>query len=103
MQTNCPKCSQPLVLDDAKVPDSAFMLKCPKCQATVKLPGKGGTAAAAPAPVAPPAAPPRGKALVSFPSPELASTMEPDARPARFRGRGSRPAARRKNLATPAG
>jgi len=53
VQTNCPKCSNRLVLDDAKIPDTPFMLKCPKCQATVKLPGKNGNGEA-PQPVAAP-------------------------------------------------
>ncbi len=55
MQTNCPKCSNRLVLDDAKIPDTPFMLKCPKCQATVKLPGKIGNGEA-PQPAAAPTA-----------------------------------------------
>ena len=47
MQTNCPKCSQELVVKDEKVPAGPFMLRCPKCQNAIKLPGK---AAAAPTP-----------------------------------------------------
>jgi hypothetical protein len=54
------------VIDDAKVPDRPFKVKCPKCQAVVSLPGKGSPAstlppvppAPAPEPVVPPAAPP---------------------------------------------
>lgn len=92
MQTNCPQCSNRLVLDDAKVPATPFMLKCPKCQATVKLPGKGAPPpqAAAPAPPqapaqAPPAPTPSlppvpagaaGRALVALPSQELASAAD---------------------------
>lgn len=61
MQTNCPQCSNKLVLDDAKVPDTPFMLKCPKCQGTVKLPGKnGGGETAQPPAAAPQAAPAAG-------------------------------------------
>ena len=105
MQTNCPKCSNQLVLDDAKIPDTPFMLKCPKCQNTVKLPGKSGNgAAAAPgppppapapqqppasaqapppsasviaphAPVRPPSAPPIGTALICVPSAEQANGL----------------------------
>ncbi|HXV63807.1 MAG TPA: zinc-ribbon domain-containing protein [Vicinamibacteria bacterium] len=62
MQTNCPRCSNRLVLDDAKVPTTPFMLKCPKCQGVVKLPGKGGAAkappTASPKPPVPPSASP---------------------------------------------
>jgi hypothetical protein len=86
------------VLDDAKVPDTPFMLKCPKCQATVKLPGKSGngeapqpaaasappapsapppssSAIAPPAPVRPPSAPQIGTALVSVPTSEQAESL----------------------------
>ena len=44
MQTNCPQCSQKLVVEDDKIPAGPFMLRCPKCQAALKLPGKGGAA-----------------------------------------------------------
>ena len=56
MQVDCPSCSQRVVVDDAKVPDRPFAVKCPKCQAVVRFPGRTpatGTAAAAAAPGAP--------------------------------------------------
>jgi predicted Zn finger-like uncharacterized protein len=57
LQANCPKCSHKVVIDDAKAPERAFTVKCPKCHTPVKFAGKG--AAAAPAPAAPAAeAPP---------------------------------------------
>ena len=58
MQANCPKCSNRIAIDDAKVPDRAFNVKCPKCQAVVRFPGKGAAPAAAPPPAAPAAAAP---------------------------------------------
>jgi predicted Zn finger-like uncharacterized protein len=57
MQANCPQCNQRIVIDDARVPDRPFSVKCPKCQTSVKFPGKGA-AAAAPAPPPEPAASP---------------------------------------------
>lgn len=52
MQALCPQCSQKIVIDDAKVPDRAFNVRCPRCQTVVKLPGKdaadGATVAPAP-------------------------------------------------------
>lgn len=39
MQTACPWCSNPLVIEDAKVPVQAFMLRCPKCQGAMQVPG----------------------------------------------------------------
>jgi hypothetical protein len=40
VQALCSQCSQKIVIDDAKVPDRPFNVKCPKCQTVVKLPGK---------------------------------------------------------------
>lgn len=59
MQALCPQCSQKIVIDDAKVPDRAFNVRCPRCQTVVKLPGKDaadGAVAAPPAAMPPPAA-----------------------------------------------
>lgn len=47
MQATCPKCAHKVVVDDAKAPDRAFNVKCPKCQTAVKFPGKAAAAAAA--------------------------------------------------------
>ena len=54
MQAQCTQCSSRIQIDDGKVPDKPFKVKCPKCQAVISLPGKG---AAAPAAVAPEPAP----------------------------------------------
>ena len=40
MQATCPQCSNKILVDDAKVPDRAFSVKCPKCQNVLRLPGK---------------------------------------------------------------
>jgi predicted Zn finger-like uncharacterized protein len=40
VQATCPQCSNKIVVDDAKVPDRAFNVKCPKCGNVLKLPGK---------------------------------------------------------------
>ena len=67
MQAQCPQCAQRIVIDDAKVPDKPFAVKCPKCQTIVRLPGK---AAAAPPP----------EPILSFEepaSPELPSAPPP--------------------------
>jgi len=53
MQATCPQCSNKLTIDDAKVPDRAFSVKCPRCQATLKLPGRGAEGTAGPAASAP--------------------------------------------------
>ena len=56
MQAQCPECSTRFQLDDSKVPDHAFKVRCPRCQHVVVLPGGGKSEAAAPAgaPGAPP-------------------------------------------------
>jgi predicted Zn finger-like uncharacterized protein len=59
VQANCPKCAQKIVIDDARVPERAFSVKCPKCQTSVKFPGKGAGAPAPPA-AAPAEAPAAG-------------------------------------------
>ena len=41
MQGTCAQCGHKITIDDAKVPDRAFQVKCPKCQTLVKFPGKG--------------------------------------------------------------
>jgi predicted Zn finger-like uncharacterized protein len=71
VQANCPKCTQKIVIDDARVPDRAFSVKCPKCQTSVRFPGKGGAEAAPPAASAapPPAAAP-GPPPAAPPAPE---------------------------------
>jgi predicted Zn finger-like uncharacterized protein len=63
VQALCPQCSQKIVIDDAKVPDRPFNVRCPKCQQVVKLPGKDAAEGAAPAapafaPAAAPTPPP---------------------------------------------
>jgi predicted Zn finger-like uncharacterized protein len=57
LQATCPKCSQKVAVDDAKAPDRAFTVKCPKCQTPVKFAGKAAAAASAPAAAAEAAAP----------------------------------------------
>jgi predicted Zn finger-like uncharacterized protein len=71
VQANCPKCAQKIVIDDARVPDRAFSVKCPKCQTSVRFPGKGAAAAApaAAAPSANAAPPPEAPRAEADPSP----------------------------------
>jgi predicted Zn finger-like uncharacterized protein len=87
LQANCPNCAQRIVIDDAKVPDRAFSVKCPKCQTVVRFPGKG----AAPAVSAPgtssfnthlptgayPAAAPPTSAYPSYPAAAAAPAAAP--------------------------
>jgi predicted Zn finger-like uncharacterized protein len=64
VQANCPTCGQRIAIDDAKVPERAFSVKCPKCQNAVRFPGKSDAPAAAEAGAAA-AAPSAGMAAAS--------------------------------------
>lgn len=64
MQANCPSCGNRIAVDDAKVPDRPFQVKCPKCQSMVRFPGKAA-AEAAPPPPPPPAPEPAAAAPAS--------------------------------------
>lgn len=88
MQANCPQCQTRIQIDDAKVPDRPFNVKCPKCSTVVKLPGKAPSVptsdTATPvyseeslrqAVSAAPLAGPGERAIVAFPDPELAQAM----------------------------
>jgi predicted Zn finger-like uncharacterized protein len=66
VQALCSQCSTRIQIDDSKVPDRPFKVRCPKCQAVMDLPGRGAEPpAAGPPPVEAPApaaaaAPPPG-------------------------------------------
>ncbi len=53
MQAQCPQCAVRIQIDDTKVPDRPFKVRCPKCQTLIALAGRGadvGAAAAEPEP-----------------------------------------------------
>jgi predicted Zn finger-like uncharacterized protein len=62
VQVQCPQCSTRIQIDDAKVPDRPYKVRCPRCQHVMTLPGRGQApveaeatgAAPPPAPEAPP-------------------------------------------------
>ena len=80
MQAQCSQCATRIQIDDAKVPDRPFKVKCPKCQAIIPLPGRSADAAdAAPQmPAAPPAAaaPSAPEAGAEEAAPEAAARLE---------------------------
>jgi predicted Zn finger-like uncharacterized protein len=73
VQANCPKCANRITIDDARVPDRAFSVKCPKCQTSVRFPGKGAAAA--------PPAPPPPAAAAPAPAPVEPPRAEPETGP----------------------
>lgn len=74
MQALCSQCSTRIQIDDSKVPDRPFKVRCPKCQAVMDLPGR----AAEPPAAGPPAAePPPGDA----PAPPAAAAAPPPGPP----------------------
>jgi predicted Zn finger-like uncharacterized protein len=79
VQAQCSQCATRIQIDDAKVPDRPFKVKCPKCQAIIPLPGRGADAAdaAPPMPAGPPAASSAGpESGAEEPSPEAAARLE---------------------------
>jgi len=40
VQAQCPRCSARIQIDDTKVPDRPFKVRCPKCQNVMNLPGR---------------------------------------------------------------
>jgi len=58
VQAQCPQCSTRIQIEDAKVPDRPFKVRCPKCQHVMTLPGRGEAPAEAAEPAVPPATPP---------------------------------------------
>jgi predicted Zn finger-like uncharacterized protein len=75
VQVDCPSCSQRVVVDDAKAPERAFSVRCPKCQGIVKFPGRAPDAAPTPPPVpavAPAAAPDAARAI----APEVLARLQ---------------------------
>jgi predicted Zn finger-like uncharacterized protein len=89
VQTTCPSCSQAILVDDAKVPERAFSIRCPRCKTTVRMPGKGTSAdAASGAPASPPSQPEAAQPHAAAPSQGpagAASQLEPE--PPGHRGR----------------
>jgi predicted Zn finger-like uncharacterized protein len=57
VQAQCPECTTRFQLDDSKVPDHAFKVRCPRCQHVVVLPGRQDAATPGPAEDPAPAAP----------------------------------------------
>ena len=72
MQAQCPQCATRIAVDDAKVPDRPFKVRCPKCQGLIALPGRSAEAAAGAAP--PEAVSP--EPLQQFPTSEMLDRRE---------------------------
>jgi predicted Zn finger-like uncharacterized protein len=92
VQAQCPQCSARIQIDDAKVPERPFKVKCPKCQAVMTLPGRGAEAPGAEAPIAGglPAAAPSGPAAAAPPPPyEVPPPPSPEAIARRERAESS--------------
>jgi predicted Zn finger-like uncharacterized protein len=81
VQATCSQCASRIQIDDSKVPDRPFKVKCPKCQALITLPGKsaapaeGADAAAASAEAPAPPPPPPPPAYVPPPPPPSAAAV----------------------------
>jgi predicted Zn finger-like uncharacterized protein len=77
VQAQCSQCATRIQIDDAKVPDRPFKVRCPKCQTILSLPGRGSEAEA-PEPAAA-QAPPTPEELASPPEPPEPPAPTPSA------------------------
>ena len=76
VQAACPQCANRITVDDARAPERAFAVKCPKCQATVRFPGRTAPAATAAAPATAGAPPAPAAAPAPAPAPADAAGEE---------------------------
>jgi predicted Zn finger-like uncharacterized protein len=82
VQAQCPQCSTRIQIEDAKVPDRPFKVRCPKCQHVMTLAGRGEAPAEAAEPAAPPPppeAPPPMLSQAALERAERAAAGERDA------------------------
>ncbi len=77
MQASCPQCGSKVAIDDAKVPDRPFSVKCPKCGGAIKLAGKTAAAIPTSAPLPPLPAPPTPPESESFSAPSGTASGTP--------------------------
>lgn len=73
MQATCPQCGNRVAIDDAKVPDKPFQVKCPRCQTAIRLQGRPSGPA-----VAPPAASPASSPSAEPAAPAAAEATGPE-------------------------
>ena len=69
MQAQCPSCSTRIQIDDGKVPDRPFKVRCPKCQSVITLPGRAAEGAIPPEAAAEPPPAPAGAPAPHEPPP----------------------------------
>jgi len=82
VQATCPQCSNKVNIDDARAPERAFSVKCPKCQTVVRFPGRAAAVPAAAVPGSPapvPAASGPAAAPAATPPPPAAAGGSPVA------------------------
>jgi len=91
VQALCSQCSTRIQIDDSKVPDRPFKVRCPKCQAVMDLPGRGTEppAAAPPAVEPPPGDAPAPPFAAGPPAPGLPPPPSPAALARRERAESS--------------
>ncbi len=78
MQAQCPRCSTRIQVDDAKVPDRPFKVRCPKCQALLTLPGRAAEGPATEGSSTPPEPEPAAPAPGNAAPPPLEPPPEPN-------------------------
>jgi predicted Zn finger-like uncharacterized protein len=77
VQAQCPQCATRIQIDDTKVPDRPFKVRCPKCQALLGLPGRNpAPVTAAPVSPEPAAGAPAPEPAIEIPSTEMLERQE---------------------------
>ncbi len=76
MQVQCPQCATRIQIDDTKVPDRPFKIRCPKCQTLLGLQGRSPAPDAAGPAAEPSATPPVPEPAIEIPSTEMLERQE---------------------------
>jgi predicted Zn finger-like uncharacterized protein len=76
VQVQCPQCATRIQIDDTKVPDRPFKVRCPKCQTLLGLQGRSPAPDAAGPSAEPSAAPPAPEPAIEIPSTEMLERQE---------------------------
>jgi predicted Zn finger-like uncharacterized protein len=87
VQAQCPSCSTRIQINDGKVPDRPFKVRCPKCQSVITLPGRAAERPTTPEPAAPPE--PSATGPTEAAPPPVEPPPDPAAEARRERARGN--------------
>jgi predicted Zn finger-like uncharacterized protein len=77
VQAQCPQCATRIQIDDTKIPDRPFKVRCPKCQTLLGLPGRSAAPASGAGPgTVEPSAAAAPEPAIEIPSTEMLEREE---------------------------